>query len=387
MLEDLLSEGVDAARARELCTYDNLVGPLGNSIVLFGAGGLGRRCLAGLRHYGIEPIAFADNNCKLWGKQVEGLPVFEPHEAAANFGKTAVFVVTIWGAFSADRMIDRLNQVLALGCTTVVPFGPLLWKYPERSLPHYAVDLPHHLIEKADDVLCCFDLWEDDESLQEYVGQVQWRLSFDFGAMAPPAREAIYFPPGLIELGSREVFVDCGAFDGDTLGLFLRQSKSVFARAFALEPDPANFARLSASAAVLPDAVRSRIELKRAAVGAQEGKVRFLAQGTPSSSVGSGNLEVDCVTLDRYLGDCAPTFIKMDIEGAEPDAIRGAASVIREHSPILAISCYHLQDHLWSIPLLIQSLNPDYSFYLRPHDLEGWDLVCYAIPRSRPRPA
>jgi hypothetical protein len=61
--------------------------------------------------------------------------------------------------------------------------------------------------------------------------------------------------------------------------------------------------------------------------------------------------------------------------------------VIREHSPILAISCYHLQDHLWSIPLLINSLNPDYDFYLRPHDLEVWDLVCYAIPCSRPRPA
>jgi hypothetical protein len=73
----------------------------------------------------------------------------------------------------------------------------------------------------------------------------------------------------------------------------------------------------------------------------------------------------------------------MDIEGAEPDALRGAATLIREKSPLLAISCYHQQDHLWSIPLLIQSLNPDYRFYLRPHDLEGWDLVCYAIPNQR----
>lgn len=387
MVEHLLAEGVNGARERESCAYESLAGPLGTRIVLFGAGGLGRRCLAGLRHYGIEPLAFADNNSKLWGKEMEGLPVLEPRQAAARFGETAVFVITIWGAFSADRMMDRVNQVRALGCATVVPFGPLLWRYPERSLPHYAVDLPHHLIEKADDILCCFDLWADDESRQEYVAQLQWRLSFDFGAMAPPKRDAIYFPPGLLELDSHEVFVDCGAFDGDTLGLFLRQSKSAFARAFALEPDPANFARLSASVAVLPEAVRSRIELKCAAVGAREGKVRFSAHGTASSSVGAGDLEVDCVTLDRFLGGYAPTFIKMDIEGAEPDAIRGAAAVIREHSPTLATCCYHLQDHLWSIPLLIQSLNPNYNFYLRPHDLEGWDLVCYAIPRSHPRPA
>jgi FkbM family methyltransferase len=184
-------------------------------------------------------------------------------------------------------------------------------------------------------------------------------------------------------LRSNEVFVDCGAFDGDTLDLFLRKSKFAFTRAFAFEPDPANFARLSDAVAFQSSGVKRRIEIKRAAVGEHDGTVRFSAEGTASSSVGKGDLEVECIALDQHLRDCDPTIIKMDIEGAEPGALRGAARLIREKSPLLAISCYHQQDHLWSIPLLIQSLNPNYRFYLRPHDLEGWDLVCYAIPSQR----
>jgi hypothetical protein len=108
-----------------------------------------------------------------------------------------------------------------------------------------------------------------------------------------------------------------------------------------------------------------------------------MAAGNKSSAIGAGEVEVDCVPLDAVLGAPAPTYLKMDIEGAEVDTLVGASRTIREHAPVLAICCYHCQDHLWRIPLLIHSLNPDYRFFLRPHDLEMWDLVCYAIPPRR----
>jgi hypothetical protein len=73
----------------------------------------------------------------------------------------------------------------------------------------------------------------------------------------------------------------------------------------------------------------------------------------------------------------------MDIEGGEIEALQGAAGVLREHCPLLAISVYHCQDHLWRIPLLIKSLQDRYHFFLRPHDEELWDLVCYAVPEQR----
>lgn len=78
-----------------------------------------------------------------------------------------------------------------------------------------------------------------------------------------------------------------------------------------------------------------------------------------------------------------PSFIKMDIEGAELDALIGARHSIEKDLPVLAISAYHQPDHVWRIPLLIQSFSDQYRFFLRSHNEEGWDLVCYAVPISR----
>ena len=65
------------------------------------------------------------------------------------------------------------------------------------------------------------------------------------------------------------------------------------------------------------------------------------------------------------------------------DALEGARQTIERHAPILAVCVYHRQDHLWRIPLLLRQWRDDYAFFLRPHNEEGWDLVCYAVPRAR----
>ena len=96
-----------------------------------------------------------------------------------------------------------------------------------------------------------------------------------------------------------------------------------------------------------------------------------------------GDTEVECVTLDAALAEVTPTHIKMDIEGAELDALEGAREVIARHAPVLAVCSYHRQADLWRIPALIHSINSSYRFFLRPHRIEGWDLVCYAVPPQR----
>src|SRR5688572_2460843 len=95
MVEALLSEDIGAARAREQSSFDRLAGSSAGRVVLYGAGGLGRRCLRSIRH-DVEVMAFADGNPKLWGTTVEDLPVLPPEDAAQRFGKTAAFIVTIW---------------------------------------------------------------------------------------------------------------------------------------------------------------------------------------------------------------------------------------------------------------------------------------------------
>ena len=87
--------------------------------------------------------------------------------------------------------------------------------------------------------------------------------------------------------------------------------------------------------------------------------------------------------MDELVAGFAPTFVKLDIEGAEPDALAGARETIRAHAPVVAVCVYHRQDHLWRLPLMLRDMRDDYAFFLRPHNEEGWDLVCYAVPRSR----
>ncbi len=377
-LDDLLGEPIEAAKEREANTFEKAV--LGRPLVLFGAGRLGKRTLKGARAVGLEPLAFCDNDAALWGCEIDGLPVVSLAQAAAKFGNRAAFVITIWGGSPTERMVDRERQLRAAGCRTVLHWGILYWRYP-ALFPHYAANTAHLVLEQKEQVRAGAELWADDASRQEYLAQVRWRLYFDFAGLPNPVAGPIYFRDELRQTPSEEVFVDCGAYDGDTVRSFLKHSAGKFKKIYAFEPDPSSFAKLRAASAA-----DARITAKQAAVGRTNGMIPFSAEGNASSSAGKGCTEVECVALDSYLEGERPTLIKMDIEGFEPEALAGACEIIRRDTPALAICVYHAQDHLWKIPLQLRSYNGGYRFFLRPHVYDVWDLVCYAIPHQQVRP-
>jgi FkbM family methyltransferase len=382
-LDELFAEGETGARNRESTAYDLEGGSATRPIVLFGAGQLGRVIRTRLRKLGVEPVAFADNNSQLWNTKIDGVQVFSPKEAARLYGEEAIFVVTIWRGKSADRMPERKAALKDLGCKHVMLFQPLLWKYPEVFLPHYAVDLPHKIHQQAEQVRQAGQLWADDASRGEYLAQLRWRMLSDFKRMPDPVGHTIYFPLDLCSLTDSEVFVDCGAYDGDSIQSFLEETKGKFTHIYGFEPDPANFVKLQENISRLSQ--RDSISVRRAAVGATAGVVTFSGDGSEASRVGTGDMAVECVALDEVLAGTKPTYIKMDIEGSELDALTGARDIIARHAPVLTICTYHVQDHIWKIPNLIRSFNDEYVFFLRPHLLEGWDLITYAIPKHRLR--
>jgi FkbM family methyltransferase len=382
-LDAYLEESVETAQRREQSAFDELAAPYERSLVLFGAGGLGKRTLAGLRRVGIEPRAFCDNTPGLWGRQVEGVPVYSLQDAAERFRANCAFLITIWNGQGKDRMADRARQLTSLGCEKVIPAGFLFWKYPHAFLPYYPLDLPHKLLLRAEHARAGFYRWEDETSRREYVAQIAFRLFLDYDALGSPAEPPRYFPTGLFHLTSRETLIDCGAFDGDTIVSFVEERGSAFDRILAFEPDPLNWPKLQERLAALPADIRSKVTAFRYAVGASTGTVRFNATGTDLSAIGSGTLSVDCVKLDQVLAAEAPTLMKFDIEGAELAALTGGRDVIRRHRPLLAVSAYHQQSHLWDIPAAIQSISEGYRYLLRPQGVEGWDLVCYAVPSGR----
>ena len=387
-LAELLAEEIGDARRRESTTYSRATGERADRIVLFGAGGLGRRTLAGLREVGVEPFAFADNRAELWGETVDGLRVMSPGGAAEEHGTTAAFVVTIWGANKPHRLEHTVAQLVDLGCEVVVPVSWLQWRHADHLLPHYAQDLPSRLLAQAADVRRAFTLLSDELSRREFVDQVRWRLTGDPGGLGHPVAGPQYLVDDVARPIPNEVIVDCGAYDGDTLMSWLHHRGPTFGRYIALEPDPNSREQLEALVNGLPDEVRSRVVVRPEAVASVPGTATFAATGTASSSVGvaGDGITVELARIDDILGDLggpAPTFLKMDIEGAELDALSGAARTITDDGPMLALCVYHRQDHLWRVPLAVAAMRPDHQLFLRPHNEEGWDLVLYAVPPWR----
>jgi FkbM family methyltransferase len=345
--------------------------------VLCGSGRLGRIAIEGLRKAGVEPLAYADNNPKTWGSTVEGLPVMSPKDAAAKFADNAVFVTSVYTAAPLHRQLTDMGLL-------VVSYPSLAWTFSDALLPHGALDLPNQIFAEADSVRQAFSLWADDASREEYLGQLLWRTSLDPGTLPPhlPANE-IYFPADLVQITDREAFVDCGAFDGDSVRDFVARSGGRFGSIVALEPDPVNCKKLQEYMAAQPREIRDKMRAVHAAAGSVWQLVNFNVTGTAGSAVGSGDFEVECIPLDKLFEDTPPSYIKMDIEGAELDALQGAKRIMHDHHPVLAICLYHRQDDLWKIPLFIHSVAEDYRLFLRRYSDDCWEQVLYAIPNDR----
>jgi FkbM family methyltransferase len=150
-----------------------------------------------------------------------------------------------------------------------------------------------------------------------------------------------------------------------------------------LEPDPETYARLQQYLKTLPAGLQEKVAARQCAAAAATGTLRFNASGSVGSSIASGGeTEVQTITLDELLANRPVNFIKMDIEGAELEALSGARETLEHKKPLLAISAYHKPSDLWKIPRLIKSIAPDYELYLRRYAEDCWELVCYALPPS-----
>lgn len=380
-LESLLRETPAEARIRQQNAFDEAASGR-RQIVIFGAGHLGRSLLQGLKGTDLEVVGFADNNPRLWGATLDGLSVLSPQDAALRHKHNAIFVVTVWNQNRSPVVSALLDQLRALGCQAVA-FPLLFWRHSSKLLPHFFWDTPETLLQRRNDIAAAYELMSDDLSRQAFASQLQLRLHGDFHCIGTPSPGDQYFPQ-LFSTIADECFVDCGAFTGDTVQSFLLQPRNGFRKVIAVEADPANFNQLTKWIATLDAPVASKITALNAAVGSRRGQLRFQATGNDGARLATdGNMVVECIPIDELAAEAELTFIKMDIEGAEFDALEGARSSIQTHQPILSICIYHRPYDLWRVPLFISSIVKDYQFFLRPHYGDGWESVCYAVPRKR----
>ena len=383
-LEDLLSESPESVARRERRYAGLTDGTFEQPVVLMGAGRAGARIGELLLGAGARVLAFADNAPGLHGTSRLGLPVMSPDDAARSYGTEALFVVTIWN--SEHSYVETEARLRSLGCESIAPWVPVAWAFGDALLPQYAAGLPSTVLALRGDVLSQADVWADPRSAEVYRQQVAWRMSGDFADLGD-VDPVQYFAADVIRPTRDEVFVDCGAYIGDTLIEFTEWAPG-FRAVHAFEPDPDGYAALLETIDGFTPEARSRIHTYRSATGAGRGNRLFMGDGAGGrlvdASGDAGDLqEVQSVSLDEVLANEPVTFIKMDIEGAEREALSGGAKLIRDQGPVLALSAYHLQDDLWELPKLVRSLLPDHLLYLRPHRYDSFDCVLYAVPPDR----
>jgi FkbM family methyltransferase len=158
---------------------------------------------------------------------------------------------------------------------------------------------------------------------------------------------------------------------------------SNFKAIHSIEADSISMQKLCAYISTLPAETAKKIHILDCAVGAERSILRFSMNGNPTSKVDTVGTEVQCIPLDELFAEEPVTLIKMDIEGAEYDALVGARTIINRDHPILAICVYHTQSDIWRIPLLVRSMDTNYTFFLRSYYGDGLQAVFYAIPQNR----
>ena len=336
-----------------------------SGFVVFGAGKLGRKVARA-----IHPVSFCDNNRKLWDTRIDGIPVESPADAVKHH-PDATFVVSIWFPCATEGLLDRMNALKALGAARVIPFTELIADSSDELLPHFLWERPDYYPRHASEITRCRSLL-DKAGKEEFDRQMQLRTG-DLGGQVI-ATEPQFFPEEL-GMGTHELFIDGGAYDGDTIASFRQATHDQFDRVIAFEPDPVNLVPLRQSAA--GDA---RIKVEPFGLGARKETLRFTLAGTGSHVADNGECEIQVVILDEALDGAAPTYIKLDIEGSELDALEGGRRTIMRYRPRLAVCVYHLPDHLWCVPLKLHELLPDARLTLRSYANDGFECVCYCIP-------
>jgi len=326
-------------------------------IFLYGMGKGAETIYAELTRRGIAVTGIFASDGFVRGHSFLGFPVVSYSQAKERYGD--IIVLLSFGSSLPD-VIANIKRIAA-----------------EQEL--YAPDVPvygegifdlSYVREHKAELEQVYNALSDDLSRKTFKDVLLYRLTgkinylFDCESSVAEGYE-------LLQLGQHEVYVDLGAYRGETVTEFLEFAGAK--KIIAVEPDEKTFLKLQNNLMDIPQA-----EAMHLAIHHKTEEVFFAMRGGRNSSIGAGKkgkwIQGDC--LDRIAPDA--TYIKMDVEGEEANAILGGKTLIAENRPKMRISCYHRTEDIFALPLQVLALRSDYKVYLRHHPyLPYWDTEFY----------
>lgn len=345
-------------KQQDLEKFRNAAGK-GKEIVLFGAGECGHDVYRILRDAGIQISLFCDNHLAGHTDEETGIEIVGPGYLQNDMEKYVLLICVV------VTCQDIYEQFMLLGFATDQIF--IMKDYFQRPPLGY---MEKHLSEYKD----VYGVLEDEYSKKVFLAKMRKTyLLEDLSEIVAPMTEQ-YFDEKVV-LTDKEVFIDCGGFDGDTALQFLKRCNGKYSDIVIFEPEQCKKSDIERNLSGY------HYKLYQTGVWSKSERLFFDARGTSSSCVSEINSDytIDVMSLDETVYDRKPTFIKMDIEGSEQEALRGSMRIIKEFHPKLAICVYHKWEDLYKIPVMIKEWNPDYRLYLRQYSEVGSETVLYAL--------
>lgn len=342
---------------------------------IFGAGNFGRDLCKVLQGLGYEVGGFIETKPK--SSSVLDRPVLSWSDLHPKHQDVQLAL----GIFNRGMAFDQLLEVAAVaGYPDVLMPWDLYRQFGTELGWRFWLSGPDPILKNADRIANVHARLADEESRKTLLRICSFRLGQDIAYASFKHEQDQYFNELTLPAvsGRPMVYVDCGAYNGDTYLDLISKPDVACKTAYLFEPDPENYKamvqavqRRGGGAVCLPMAVAQEYSMLTFNAGNGEGGA--IAAG--------GNVHIAAAALDQMLPDAHVDFIKLDIEGAEALALEGAAQLIRRTRPVLALSLYHQPEDVWALPELLFELCPDYEFFVRQHYYNTFDSVLYARPR------
>ena len=330
-------------------------------IVLYGMGNGADKIISVLNRYNIKISGVFASDGFVREKVFHGFKVTDYKTAKDNFGDMIVLVC--FGS-SLPEVIANIKRIAAeqeLYAPDVAVYGNILFN-------------EDYVRQNKEQLEWVYNRLADETSKKVFECAVMYKLTgridYLFECETPVAE--IY--ENILSFNNNEAYFDLGAYRGDTVEEFL-SVVSGYNKIIAVEPDKKTYNKLCAATEKVKN-----ISNINACVSDIDGKINFEMNGSRGSTIGKGNEVIDSVTVDALSKDTVPTYIKMDIEGAEGDAIAGGAHTISQFKPKMQIAAYHRSEDLILIPQRVLELRNDYKIYLRHFpSLPCWDMSYYFV--------
>ena len=331
-------------------------------IFIYGMGDGALKIMSVFRKKGITLSGIFASDDFVRGHSFEGYKVHKLSEIEEMIDD---FVVVLAFAAGYQEIVDKI-EAIAEKHTLYVPDVPVagggLFTY-------------EYCMQNANKLQQVYDTLADDYSRNVYANIINFKISgkIEYLSAVTTSKAEIY--KKIIKPNLNEVYVDLGAYNGDTIKEVLEFTHGKYVSIYALEPDKKNFKKLAKFVDGMP-----HVYAYNAAAWCVDTELPFSAKaGRQSAISASSENMVSALSVDSVLAKKPATIIKMDVEGFEREAIWGAALTISHYAPKLIVSLYHRNEDIFELPLLIKKLNPSYKLYIR-HQLyiPAWETNLYA---------